>query len=123
MIFGVGIDIIEVSRLKEKDAHFLNTIFTSDEINYCNQKKTKEMFFAARFAAKEAFLKAMGTGLRDGLKFNEIEIIHDNLGKPSINVYGKAKEFILNNILSIQVSISHISEMAIAIVILERKGA
>ena len=126
MIFGIGIDTIEVSRierqiLKEKK-FFIKNIFTDKEIEYCETKiKNKAQNYAARFAAKEAFLKAIGTGLRDGLKWKEIEIENDELGKPELLVAGKTKQLIKENKISkIHVSLSHINEIAVAIVILEQ---
>lgn len=123
MIFGIGTDLIEVERVKksvEKIDGFKEKIFSSDEILYCESKKRKFEHYAGRFAAKEAFFKAIGTGWRNGLAFNEIEIINDKLGKPEIRLNGKALEFKNNNkIDKIQVSISHIKETAIAFVIVE----
>ncbi len=95
MIFGIGIDIIEVPRvekLTQKEDKFVKKIFTQTEIDYCRKFRNGSQNFAGRFAVKEAFLKAMGTGLSNGLKFNEIETINDKLGKPEIFLLGKTKE-------------------------------
>ncbi len=92
MIFGVGIDNIEVSRVKKQidgTTKFKEKIFTSKEIQYCESKKSYAESFAARFAAKEAFFKAIGTGWRGGMQFKEIEIINNDLGKPDILISGK----------------------------------
>ena len=125
MIFGIGIDIIEVERISKQVANssnnFIQKIFTEKEIAYCETKiKNKAQNYAARFAAKEAFFKAIGTGWRDGFKWKEIEIQNDELGKPIINVSGKIQKFIEeNNIINIHVSLSHLKEIAVAVVILE----
>lgn len=124
MIFGIGTDIIEVERIKkqlESNSGLKEKLFTINEIAYCETKKNKAQHYAARFAAKEAFLKAIGTGWRDGLQFNEVEVTKDQLGKPLIVLYGKTKEFVATiNITNIQVSLSHIKDMVNAIVIIEK---
>ena len=124
MIFGTGIDIIEVSRIQkvlERDIGFKEKIFTQGEIDYCEEKKNKYQHYAARFSAKEAFLKAIGTGWRFGIKFGDIEVYHDEFGKPLIRLYGKADELIRENgISTMHVSLSHLKEMATAVVILEK---
>lgn len=124
MICGTGIDIIEVARIQkvmERDIGFRDKIFTPGEIEYCESKKNKYPHYAARFSAKEAFLKAIGTGWRFGIRFADIEVYHDELGKPFIRVYGKAEELLNNEKISkIHVSLSHLKEMATAIVIIEK---
>ena len=124
MIFGIGIDNIEVERIKKQidgSTKFKEKIFTMNEIDYCESKKNYAESFAARFAAKEAFLKAIGTGWSDGLKFNDIEILNDMKGKPMIHLQGKAKQVILDNEISnIQVSLTHLKEIASAIIIIEK---
>lgn len=124
MIFGIGTDIIEVERIEkqlEKNSGLKEKLFTSGEIAYCETKKNKAQHYAARFAAKEAFLKAIGTGWRDGLQFNEVEVTNDQLGKPLLVLYGKTKDFVAEiNITNIQVSLTHIKDMVNAIVIVEK---
>jgi holo-[acyl-carrier protein] synthase len=123
LIYGTGIDIIEVERIRnvmERDGGFKNKIFTEAEIQYCESKRNKYQHYAARFAAKEAFMKAVGTGWRFGIRFAEIEIYHDDLGKPFIRGYAKAEKLLTNEKISkIHVSLSHLKEMATAIVIIE----
>lgn len=125
MIFGIGTDLIENHRIKEKlerTPGLKEKLFTEIEIKYCETKKQPYLHYAARFAGKEAFLKAMGTGFANGYKFNEIEILNDEKGKPFVKVYGKVKEFLKENkILSVQISMAHIKEFAKAVVILEKK--
>lgn len=124
MIFGTGTDIIEVERIHkvmERDIGFRDKIFTVHEIEYCESKKNKYQHYAARFSAKEAFLKAIGTGWRFGIRFADIEVTHDPLGKPEINVYGKAKKWCEQEAVSkIHVSLSHLKELATAVVIVEK---
>ncbi len=123
MIYGVGTDIIEVKRVKkqlDKISGLKEKLFSPLEIAYCESKKYAEQHFTARFAAKEAFFKAIGTGWRNGLAYKEIELINNELGKPEIKLYGKAKEFAnKEKIKTIHVSISHIKNIANAVVILE----
>lgn len=123
MIYGIGTDIIEVSRIKavmERDIGFREKIFTTGEIEYCEKMKNKQQNYAARFSAKEAFLKAIGTGWRFGIRFADIDVYHDELGKPHIRLYGKAEELVnKEGITNIHVSLSHVKEMATAVVILE----
>ncbi|NOR46103.1 MAG: holo-[acyl-carrier-protein] synthase [Candidatus Delongbacteria bacterium] len=123
MIYGIGTDIIQVERVKksiETIPGFSEKIYTQLEIEYCNSKKNKYEHFAARFAAKEAFFKAIGTGWRGGLAFSEIEVNNDDLGKPSFVLYGKSKLFADDNkFTNIQLSITHIKDLAQAFVIIE----
>jgi len=127
MIYGIGTDIIEVARIEkvmERDIGFRDKIFTAGEIEYCETKKHKFENYAARFSAKESFLKAIGTGWRFGIRFADIEVFHDELGKPFIRVHGKAKELLTSlSISKIHVSLSHLKELATAIVILESETA
>jgi len=128
MIYGIGTDLIETERFTEKIKQNNNTVltrlFSEKEIDYCRKGaliRAQAQCFAGRFVAKEAFLKALGTGLRDGLRWTDIEIINDSLGKPSIHVYNKAKQMINDeHIRTIHVSISHVKSHASAIVILEK---
>lgn len=123
MIFGIGTDIIQVPRIEQKlvgTDGLKQAIFTSREITYCESRGNSPQHFAARFAAKEAFLKAMGTGWRDGYRFDEIEILNDELGKPKAVPHGKVKRFCEENGISrIHVSLSHLQDLAKAVVILE----
>jgi len=125
MIFGIGTDIIEVARIEKQinsGSAFKKKIFTSHEIDYCDSKKFSAQNFAARFAAKEACFKAIGTGWRDGFAFNEIEVVNDDLGKPELVFYGEVKKFIeINKIINSNISLSHIKEVVTAIVILEKQ--
>jgi holo-[acyl-carrier protein] synthase len=123
VIFGIGTDIIEVERIEQqihKESGLKQRLFTPQEISYCDSKKNPAQYFAARFAAKEAFMKALGTGWRDGLAFGEIEIVNDTLGKPQLVLHGKAAEMIAGRgVTRTMVSLSHVKQTAMAIVILE----
>jgi holo-[acyl-carrier protein] synthase len=124
LIFGVGTDIIEVKRIEEKlrrTKGLKTRLFTEREIAYCESKHCPAMNYAARFAAKEAFLKAMGTGWSDGYKFSDIEIVNNVQGKPELIVHGKVDEFCrTHGVTGMQVSLSHIKDLAKAVVILEK---
>jgi holo-[acyl-carrier protein] synthase len=123
MIFGIGIDIIEVERIAEKidkRAGFKELVFSETEIKYCELMTRKYEHYAARYAAKEAFFKAMGTGWSSGTTFNEIEIINNTEGKPEISFLGKTAITLAEMKLGkIAVSLSHLKTMATAIVIIE----
>jgi holo-[acyl-carrier protein] synthase len=123
MIFGIGTDMIRVERMEKLVADgkpFLETLFTEREMDYCETKARKSEHYAARYAAKEAILKALGSGYRKGLAFSEIEIINDELGKPQVYLQGEVKKtFDSHQIRQISISLSHIEEIAIAVVILE----
>jgi len=125
LIFGAGTDIIEVQRVEDKlvrTESLKNKLFTPTEIAYCESKHRPALHFAARFAAKEAFLKAMGTGWSGGHKFSEIEVINNTLGKPELFVHGKVKEFCeTHGIGTMEVSLTHIKDVASAVVVLEKK--
>ena len=125
MIFGIGTDIIEVARMEralEKGDALMKRIFTEREQAYCNKGDvTRFQCFAARFAAKEAFFKALGTGYRYGMAFHEIEVLNDELGKPYIQPLGKVKEYLeKQQIKHIYLSVSHVKEMANAMVVMEK---
>ncbi|HQO49894.1 MAG TPA: holo-ACP synthase [Bacteroidales bacterium] len=123
MIFGIGTDIIEVARMERhitSNSGLKEKLFTAREQAYSENKATVFQHYAARFAAKEAFFKALGTGYRYGMAFHEIEVVNDDLGKPIVHLHGKVKEFIeKEGIQHIHLSISHVKEMASAFVVLE----
>ncbi len=123
MIYGIGIDLIEVERVAEKIGKlsgFRELVFSKNEIEYCELRANKFEHYAARFAAKEAFFKAIGTGWRDGTAYNEIEIINEENGKPVMSFLGKTAASVSKlNLGKIAVSLSHLKTMATAIVIIE----
>ncbi len=123
-IFGIGIDLIEVERVKNaicKNTKLLNKVFSEKEITYCNSKKNKNSLYicyAQRFAAKEAILKAFGVGVLKKIKLNEVEILNDESGKPYVNLLGNANLFALNNHINrIEISLSGVRDYATAFVI------
>lgn len=122
MIYGTGIDIVEIKRIKEamqKDG-FLERFFAGSEIEYFKSRKFAAESVAANFAAKEAFSKALGTGVR-GFLLREVEILRDELGKPHIALSGAAKELTNDaGIIGLYVSVSHSEEYAVAQVIAEK---
>ena len=124
MIEGIGIDMIEVERIKyniEKDAGFKEMIFSENEIIYCESKTNKFEYYAARFATKEAFFKALGTGWSEGTHFKEVEIVHDENGKPEIKLSGATQTTLAAlEIIKILVSLSHLKTLATAVVIIEK---
>ena len=118
-----GIDIIEVNRIKnaieEMGEHFLNRIFTQSEIEYCEKfKEMKYQHFAARFAVKEAVFKALSEYIegREDVLWKQIEVCNNSDGKPKINL-ASIRNAVLKNLISIDISISHIKEYAVASVI------
>jgi holo-[acyl-carrier protein] synthase len=123
MITGIGIDLIEVKRVAakiSKEAGFRELVFSKNEIEYCEAKTHKFEHYAARFAVKEAFLKAIGTGWVNGTAFNEIEIVNDANGKPELILSGETKKTLhFSETKKISVSISHLKTTASAIVIIE----
>lgn len=122
MILGIGTDIVEVERIAKsiENESFKRKVFSANEINYCDKMANKAQHYAARFAAKEAFVKALGTGLRDGLTMNEMEVINDDKGKPHIQLSGQTALTVSSkNIHSIHLSLSHIAMAAIAMVVIE----
>jgi holo-[acyl-carrier protein] synthase len=123
MIYGIGTDIIEVARIEKamsRDTGFRDKIFTEGEIAYCEPKRNKYQHYAARFSAKEAFLKAIGTGWRFGVRFADIDVYHDEMGQPHIRTTGIAKELTERlSVSKIHVSLSHLKELATAVVVLE----
>jgi len=123
-VAGVGIDMIEVERVQSsiaKEQGFRELVFSAGEIAYCESKANKYQHYAARFAAKEAFFKALGTGWLKDTAFNEIEISNDENGKPYLEPIGESAAVInRNGPLKISVSLTHLKTMASAVVIIEK---
>ncbi len=92
---GLGVDIVDLSRMKEiieRTPNFVEHTFSTDEINYCNKSKRNIEHYATHFAAKEAVLKALGCGFAEGISPKDIEVVHDEKGKPSVVLSGRALE-------------------------------
>jgi|TARA_X000001036_G_C20361422_1_gene676659 holo-[acyl-carrier protein] synthase len=120
-IYGIGTDIVDVDRIKKslKNKNFLKRIFSNEEISKCNKLKSSFNCYAKRFAAKEAFSKALGIGISNGINFNEIIVINKKNGKPFIKIKGKTMK-IIKNILKkkakISLSLSDEKKYAVAFV-------
>ena len=125
MIFGTGIDIIEIDRIKKSlerySQRFENKVFTDGEINYCQSQADPGKHFAARFAVKEAVSKSLGTGISNDVGFKDIEVVNNESGKPIVKMAGRGKLlFEKLNLKSIHISISHDRHYAIAHAIAEQ---
>ena len=124
MILGTGIDITEVPRVAESisrfGTRFLQRVYTEGEIRYCESKANRVERYAARFAAKEAAMKALGTGWSRGIRWRDIEVYRQPGSRPTIRFHGKASEFAARmGVTNIALSLSHTAEQAIASVIME----
>ena len=125
MIVAIGIDIVEVSRIREvlvRTPRFCERVFTKPERVYCDSRgAVAAQHYAARFAAKEAVLKALQTGWRGGISWHDIEIASQESGAPFLILHGSVRElFEKSGATAVHLSLSHTSEHAIAQVILER---
>jgi holo-[acyl-carrier protein] synthase len=124
MIYGIGIDIVSIRRieriLERWGPFFTQRVYTPSEIAFCEDRSNPGQHFALRWAAKEAMLKALGLGLRGGIKWTDIEVVNDPFGRPSFKVHNKAKGFLTHrNIKTALVSISHEKDYGVAQVVLE----
>jgi holo-[acyl-carrier protein] synthase len=124
MIYGIGIDLIEIERMQRAISRtgerLIERVYTDTEQAYCRMQHLPYACYAARFAAKEALLKALGTGLRQHMRWRDIEVCRDHLGKPSLRLYGYLQErCVAEGIRHIHLSLSHSATCAIAQVILE----
>lgn len=124
MIVGTGVDIAEVDRIARSierfGRRFVERVYTPGEIRYCESKANAAERFAARFAAKEASMKAIGTGLRGGVTWRDFEVVREPGGRPSVAFHGKAQQVASAlGMRRVHLSISHTAQQAIAFVILE----
>ena len=124
MICGTGVDIADTARmersLERHGERFTRRIFTPGEITYCEKFKNRAERYAARFAAKEAAFKALGTGWREGMTWLDVEVIHQPSGKPELLLRGRAQEVAQGlGVTRTSVSISHSDRYVVAMVILE----
>jgi holo-[acyl-carrier protein] synthase len=127
MIFGIGTDIVGIPRfdrfVSEQNEPLFNRLFTERERAYCAARARAGQHYALRFAAKEAFLKAMGTGLRDGISWLDMEVVNNDLGRPDLVVTGKAAALCASaGVGAIFLSLSHDAGCAVATVVLEKSG-
>jgi holo-[acyl-carrier protein] synthase len=122
MIIGIGIDLVKISRIDKagsSNASFLERVFTERERAYCARQKYPAQHYAARFAAKEALLKAFGTGLSAGMKWTDIEVLHGEGGGPIVNMAGRVKDLAdLKGVKQVMLSYSHDEGYAVAQAIL-----
>lgn len=123
MIYGIGIDIVKIDRMKEVldkwGDKFLKKVFTENEISYCYEKKDPYLSLSVRFAAKEALIKAIGA--RAAIPLTDIEVVNYNSGMPSIKAKGKLENFFLDNyVRQAHLSMSHEKDYGIACVVLEK---
>jgi holo-[acyl-carrier protein] synthase len=124
VIFGTGVDIVDISRferfVRENNQPLLQRLFTQREHEYCAARKQSAQHYALRFAAKEAYLKALGTGLRDGISWKDIEVVNDDLGKPELLLSGRGAEiFREKGLARCHLSLSHDGNFGVAMVVLE----
>ncbi|MDO5043706.1 MAG: holo-ACP synthase [Coriobacteriia bacterium] len=117
-VIGVGLDIVPIERIERamnRTPGFIDYVFTSAEQKYCNKKALPQVHYAARFAAREAVLKALGCGIFSGIKMKDLEVLLDKNGAPYMEFSGRAKQIMdEKGIVSVQISLSHTSELAIA---------
>ncbi|HEX3966655.1 MAG TPA: holo-ACP synthase [Edaphobacter sp.] len=124
MVLGLGTDLIETERVEASinrfGDRFLERIFSPGEIAYCRRKKNAAESFAARFAAKEAGAKALGTGISRGVTWKEFEVKREASGRPSLHLSGRAAELAgAMGVKRIQLSLTHSREFALAVVVVE----
>ena len=126
-ILGIGIDIVDNSRINRliKDPLFLKRIFTTNEIKSAKQIRNKSLYYAKRFASKEALSKSLGTGFRNGFNFKDISVINDRFGQPSFLINKKIREIVKNQFkvsnFNFFLSISDEKKYSIAYVVLQKK--
>jgi holo-[acyl-carrier protein] synthase len=125
MVIGIGIDIIEIDRIKKSvdtfGDSFLNKIYTKNELDYCLAKHNKYQHLAARFAAKEAIYKALTTGWEKDATWKSMEITNESNGLPVVNFFGNLKDFISDD-KDIKISLSHSDNYVTAVAIIYKKS-
>jgi holo-[acyl-carrier protein] synthase len=122
MIVGIGVDLVKIDRIDKAGKNhpgFLERVFTEQEREYCSRQKFPAQHYAGRFAAKEAVLKAIGTGWSAGVKWTDIEVLHGEGGGPIVNISGRVKDLMdLRGVKQIHLSYSHDEGYAVAQVVL-----
>ena len=125
MIFGIGIDIIEIERIQQSvekfNDRFLNKIFTKGELEYCLTKRNKYQHLAARFAAKEAIAKALATGWSKGFRWKDIEIYNEKSGLPQVKLFGALANFVGEEKM-LKITMSHSEHYVTCFAILYANG-
>lgn len=126
MVLGIGIDIIEIDRIKETiekyGERFLNKVYTKDELDYCLKKNNKFQHLAARFAAKEAVFKAMESSWKKGMSWKDIEINNEPSGMPVVKLNGKLKSFLASD-KNLKISMSHSDNYVTCIALISGKNS
>jgi len=125
MVSGIGIDLVQISRMEQAirrwQGRFVERVFTESEAALCCQRKSPFSAFALRFAAKEAFSKALGLGMKKGLKWREIEVFHHPSGQPGLAIHGDSLKICREKGISkMHLSLSDEGDYGIAMVVLER---
>jgi holo-[acyl-carrier protein] synthase len=126
MIYGIGVDLVSVQRIEKVifrwGSRFVKRIFTEQEARICYGRASSHSAFALRFAAKEAFSKALGLGMKKGIRWQDIEVFNDAAGKPDLTLYGMASQICEEKgINGIHLSLSDEGDYGIAMVVLERE--
>ena len=126
MIYGIGIDLVDIRRMEKVierwGARFVNRVFTADEVKICEKRAFPPASFALRFAAKEAFSKALGLGMKEGLRWRDIEVFHYPGGRPGLKTHGRSSEICREgNIAGIHLSLSDEKDYGMAMVLLETR--
>ena len=124
MIYGIGVDLVHIGRmekvLKKWRKRFINRVFTIEEIEFCNKRAFPPSSFAMRFAAKEAFSKAIGLGMRGGIRWRDIEVFHFPGGRPGLRLQGKASQICREKkIVGSHLSLTDEGDYGVAMVVLE----
>lgn len=127
MIVGIGVDLVETARINEGlERHgdrFIRRLYTQGEIEYCDRFKNRAERYAARFAAKEAAFKALGTGWREGVRWLDVEVTNLPSGKPELLLHGRAGELARElGVSRMAISISHADHYAVVQVVFESNG-
>ncbi len=121
MIRGIGVDIIEVDRIRqsveEAGEQFLNRVFTRLEIEYCSSKSNRYQHLAARFAAKEAVSKALATGWAGDFRWKDVEVMNDPSGQPRVTLHGRLREKLAS--AAVLLSLSHSDHHVVAMALIE----
>jgi len=126
VVYGIGVDLVSINRIEEViqrwGNRFVNRVFTPDEADICYGRPSRSSPFALRFAAKEAFSKAIGLGMRKGIKWREIEVFNDPNGKPGLRLHGTCLKICQEKgVTGIHVSLSDEGEYGVAMVVLEKE--
>jgi len=125
MIYGIGVDLVKIKRLEKAiqrwGDRFVSRVFTPDEMTFCYNRVSSASAFSLRFAAKEAFAKALGLGMKKGVRWCDIEVFHFPEGRPGLKIHGRSSEICKEeNITGHHLSLSDDDEYGIATVVLEK---